>query len=144
MFAPFLDSLRREGVPVSLREYLDLLGGLSAGVTGPDIDGFYHFARACLVKDERHLDRFDRAFAQVFSGVQHIPAEALLTEAVLPRAWLEKLAEKILSEAEKAEVEAAGGFEALMERLRARLAEQKDRHQGGNKWIGTAGTSPFG
>ena len=144
MFRPFLDSLRRHGVPVSLREYLDLLGGLSAGVAGLDPDGFYHFARTALVKDQRHIDRFDRAFAESFAGVEQIPVEALLDQADLPRDWLEKLAEKLLTEAEKAEVEATGSFEALMEKLRQRLAEQQGRHQGGNKWIGTAGTSPVG
>ena len=144
MFRPFLDSLRRHGVPVSLREYLDLLGGMAAGVTGQDTEDFYHFARLSLVKDERHLDRFDRAFAEAFAGLEQVPVEALLDQAELPREWLEKLAEKLLTEAEKAEIEASGSFEALMEKLRARLAEQQGRHQGGSKWIGTAGTSPFG
>ncbi|MFV0302955.1 MAG: VWA domain-containing protein, partial [Paracoccus sp. (in: a-proteobacteria)] len=144
MLTPFLDSLRREGVPVSLREYLDLLAGLEAGVAGWTVDGFYHFARTALVKDERHIDRFDRAFAAAFSGLDTIPLEALVSETALPREWLEKLAEKLLTEEEKAAVEAAGGFEELMRRLRERLAEQQGRHQGGNKWIGTAGTSPFG
>ncbi|MEZ5726261.1 MAG: VWA domain-containing protein [Paracoccaceae bacterium] len=144
MFRPFLDSLRRHGVPVSLREYLDLLGGMAAGVTGQDTEDFYHFARLSLVKDERHLDRFDRAFAEAFAGLEQVPVEALLDQAELPREWLEKLAEKLLTEAEKAEIEASGSFEALMEKLRERLAEQQGRHQGGSKWIGTAGTSPFG
>ena len=144
MFRPFLDSLRRHGVPVSLREYLDLLGGMAAGVTGQNTEDFYHFARLSLVKDERHLDRFDRAFAEAFAGLEQVPVEALLDQAELPREWLEKLAEKLLTEAEKAEIEASGSFEALMENLRARLAEQQGRHQGGSKWIGTGGTSPFG
>ena len=144
MFRPFLDSLRRHGVPISLREYLDLLGGMAAGVTGQNTEDFYHFARLSLVKDERHLDRFDRAFAEAFAGLEQVPVEALLDQAELPREWLEKLAEKLLTEAEKAEIEASGSFEALMEKLRARLAEQQGRHQGGSKWIGTAGTSPFG
>ncbi|MFV0411006.1 MAG: vWA domain-containing protein [Paracoccus sp. (in: a-proteobacteria)] len=144
MFRPFLDSLRRQGVPVSLREYLDLLGGLSAGVASTSPDEFYHFARACLVKDERHIDRFDRAFAETFAGLDEIPVEAVLDQVDLPRDWLEKLAEKILSDAEKAEIDKTGSFEALMDKLRERLAEQQARHQGGNKWIGTAGTSPFG
>ncbi|WBU57561.1 vWA domain-containing protein [Paracoccus sediminicola] len=144
MFRPFLDSLRRHGVPVSLREYLDLLGGLQAGVAGTNPDEFYHFARLCLVKDERHIDRFDRAFAEAFSGVEAVPVEALLEQVELPREWLEKMAEKLLTDAEKAEIEKTGSFEALMEKLRERLAEQQSRHQGGNKWIGTAGTSPFG
>ncbi|WBU62861.1 vWA domain-containing protein [Paracoccus aerodenitrificans] len=144
MFRPFIDSLRRQGVPVSLREYLDLLGGLSKGVAGYSPDEFYYFARLCLVKDERHIDRFDRAFAESFSGVEQIPVEALLQQVELPREWLEKMAEKLLTDAEKAEIEATGSFEKLMEKLRERLAEQQGRHQGGNKWIGTAGTSPFG
>ncbi|MFD1795851.1 VWA domain-containing protein [Paracoccus aurantiacus] len=144
MFRPLLDSLRRHGVPVSLREYLDLLAGLDAGVTGWHVDEFYHFARISLVKDERHLDRFDRAFAEAFSGLEQVPVEALLDQVELPREWLEKLAEKLLSDAEKAEIEKTGSFEALMEKLRERLAEQQGRHQGGSKWVGTAGTSPFG
>lgn len=144
MFRPFLDSLRQHGVPVSLREYLDLLGGLQAGVAGYDPDGFYHFARACLVKDERHIDRFDRAFAQSFAGAEQIPVEALLDRADLPSEWLEKLAEKLLTEEDKAALQGSDSFESLMQKLRERLAEQSGRHQGGNKWIGTAGTSPFG
>lgn len=144
MFRPFLDSLRRQGVPVSLREYLDLLGGVQAGVTGFSVDDFYHFSRAVLVKDERHIDRFDRAFSEAFSGLEAVPIEALMTEAALPREWLEKLAEKLLTDAEKAEIQATGSFDELMKKLRERLAEQQGRHQGGNKWIGTAGTSPFG
>lgn len=144
MFIPFLDHLRREGVPVSLREWLDLMGGMQAGVAGLSVDRFYRFARLVLVKDERHLDRFDRAFGQAFAGVEAIPVEALVNEQAIPREWLEKLAEKLLTDAEKALIDGPGGFEALMEKLRERLAEQQGRHQGGNKWIGTAGTSPFG
>ncbi|WEF23293.1 VWA domain-containing protein [Paracoccus sp. S3-43] len=144
MFLPFLDSLRRQGVPVSLREWLDLMAGMQAGLADWSVDGFYHLARLSLVKDERHLDRFDRAFAQAFSGLETIPVQALVTEQAIPREWLEKLAEKLLTDAEKAEIQGSGGFEALMEKLRERLAEQQGRHQGGSKWIGTAGTSPFG
>ncbi|MFV0383676.1 vWA domain-containing protein [Paracoccus sp. (in: a-proteobacteria)] len=144
MFLPFLDNLRRHGVPLSLREWLDLMAGLQAGVTGPAVDEFYHFARLALVKDERHLDRFDRAFSESFAGLEQIPVEALVHEQAIPREWLEKLAEKLLTDAEKAEVEGSGSFERLMEKLRERLAEQQGRHQGGSKWIGTAGTSPFG
>ncbi|MEE2861382.1 MAG: VWA domain-containing protein [Pseudomonadota bacterium] len=144
MFLPFLDSLRRQGVPVSLREWLDLMGGMQAGIAGWTVDGFYGFARLVLVKDERHLDRFDRAFAETFGGLQDIPVEALVNDRALPREWLEKLAEKLLTDAEKAEIQGSGSFEALMDKLRQRLAEQQGRHQGGNKWIGTGGTSPFG
>ncbi len=144
MFLPFLDSLRRHGVPVSLREWLDLMAGMQAGVAGWQVDGFYDLSRLVLVKDERHLDRFDRAFSETFSGLDHIPVEALVNEQALPREWLEKLAEKMLTDAEKAEIQGSGSLDALMQKLRERLAEQKGRHQGGNKWIGTAGTSPFG
>lgn len=144
MFLPFFDTLRRHGVPVSPREYLSFLEGLAAGLCRFDIDGFYYFARAAMVKDERHLDRFDRAFAESFRGLDAIPPEAVLDALDLPEDWLRKLAEKHLSAEEKAQIEALGGFEKLMETLRERLKEQEGRHQGGNKWIGTAGTSPFG
>ena len=144
MFLPFFDSLRRHGVPASPREYLTFLEGLVAGLCTYDSDSFYYFARVTLVKDERHLDRFDRAFAESFRGLDAIPAEAVLDALQLPEDWLRKLAEKHLSEEEKAQIAALGGFEKLMETLRERLREQHERHQGGNKWIGTAGTSPFG
>ena len=144
MFLPFLDSLRRHGVPVSLREWLDLMGGMQAGVAGWQVDGFYDLSRLVLVKDERHLDRFDRAFSETFSGLDETPVESLVNEQALPREWLEKLAEKMLTDAEKAQIEGSGSLDALMQKLRERLAEQKGRHQGGSKWIGTAGTSPFG
>jgi hypothetical protein len=129
---------------VSLREYLSFLEGVSAGLVTYDIDGFYYLARAAMVKDERHLDRFDRAFAHAFGGLERITAQDVLEATEIPREWLEKLAEKHLTEAERAEIEALGGFDKLMETLRERLKEQQGRHQGGNKWIGTAGTSPFG
>lgn len=144
MFLPFFEALRRGGVPVSLREYLAFLEGLAAGLCTYDLDGFYYFARTTMVKDERHLDRFDRAFAEAFSGIEAIAPEAVLEALELPGDWLAKLAEKHLSDEEKAAIEALGGFDKLMETLRQRLAEQKERHQGGSKWIGTAGTSPFG
>ena len=144
MFIPFLDGLRRQGVPVSLREWLDLMGGMAAGLPGHGVEGCYHFARLVLVKDERHIDRFDRAFAEAFSGLEHIPVEALVTEQAIPKEWLEKLAEKLLTDEEKAAIEGSDSFEELMKKLRERLAEQQARHQGGNKWIGTGGTSPFG
>jgi uncharacterized protein with von Willebrand factor type A (vWA) domain len=144
MFLPFFDQLRRHAVPVSLREYLAFLEGMQAGLVTYDIDGFYYLARVAMVKDERHLDRFDRAFSATFSGLEAITPEQVLDALNLPPEWLAKLAEKHLSDEEKAAIEALGGFDKLMETLRKRLEEQKDRHQGGNKWIGTAGTSPFG
>lgn len=144
MFHPFLSSLRRHGVPASLREYLDLLSGVRAGLSDWSVDEFYHLSRTVLVKDESHIDRFDRAFAESFSGIEAIPVEALLEDHEIPREWLEKLAEGMLTPEERAAIEGPGSFDRLMEMLRERLAEQTGRHQGGNKWIGTAGTSPFG
>ncbi|ULB09436.1 VWA domain-containing protein [Cereibacter azotoformans] len=144
MFLPFFETLRRTGVPVSLREYLSFLEGMAAGLVTYDVTGFYHLARTAMVKDERHLDRFDRAFAESFRGLETIPVEPVLEAVNLPREWLEKLAEKHLTPEERAAVEALGGFDKLMDTLRERLREQQGRHQGGNRWIGTAGTSPFG
>jgi uncharacterized protein len=144
MFLPFFDQLRRHAVPVSLREYLAFLEGMQAGLVTYDIDGFYYLARVAMVKDERHLDRFDCAFSATFSGLEAITPEQVLDALNLPPEWLAKLAEKHLSAEEKAAIDALGGFDKLMETLRKRLEDQKGRHQGGNKWIGTAGTSPFG
>lgn len=144
MFLPFFDNLRRAKVPVSLREFLSFLAGMKAGLATYDIDAFYYLARTIMVKDERHIDRFDQAFAATFSGLEAIPAQAVLDAVDIPADWLRKMAEKHLSAEERAEVAAAGGFDALMDKLRERLKEQQGRHQGGNKWIGTAGTSPFG
>ena len=144
MFLPFFETLRRVGVPVSLREYLSFLGALDAGLSTYDIDTFYYLARTIMVKNEAHLDRFDRAFAETFKGIENLTAEAVVQALDLPEDWLRKMAEKHLSEEEKKEIEALGGFDKLMETLRERLKEQQGRHQGGSKWIGTAGTSPFG
>lgn len=144
MFLPLFDNLRKAGVPVSLREFLTFLEAIATGLVTYDVEGFYYLARASLVKDERHIDRFDRAFAQSFEGLDTLNTEELLDSLNIPAEWLEKLAERHLSPEERAAIEALGGFEKLMETLKARLAEQKGRHQGGNKWIGTAGTSPFG
>ncbi|MEM1428030.1 MAG: VWA domain-containing protein [Pseudomonadota bacterium] len=144
MFLPFFDALRRGGVPVSLREYLSFLDGMAAGLATYDVEAFYYLARVAMVKDERHLDRFDRAFSEAFEGLEAIPLDAVLRAVDLPADWLRKQAKKQLTPAEMAEIEALGGFDKLMQTLRERLKEQQGRHQGGNKWIGTAGTSPFG
>ena len=144
MFLPFFEALRRGGVPVSLREYLAFLDGLAAGLVTYDVDGFYYLARAAMVKDERHLDRFDRAFAEAFAGLEAIAPQAVLEALDLPEDWLRRQAEKHLTPEERDEIEALGGFDRLMETLKRRLEEQTGRHQGGSKWIGTAGTSPFG
>ncbi|MBD8890437.1 vWA domain-containing protein [Roseibium litorale] len=141
MFVNFFTELKSAGVPVSLREYLTLMEALEKDLAERRVEDFYYLARAVLVKDESNLDKFDRVFGQVFKGLD------LLSDAPsgeIPEEWLRKLAEKHLSEEEKAQIEALGGFEKLMETLRERLKEQQARHQGGNKWIGTAGTSPFG
>ncbi len=144
MFIPFFLELKAAKVPVSLREYLTLLESLDADLVSYDVEGFYYLARATLVKDERHIDRFDQVFSHYFKGVEAVSGEAGVDAAALPEEWLRRLAEKTLTEEEKKLVEALGGFDKLMETLRQRLEEQKGRHQGGSKWIGTAGTSPFG
>ncbi|MEC9244926.1 MAG: VWA domain-containing protein [Pseudomonadota bacterium] len=144
MFIPFFLELKAARVPVSLREYLSLLEGMEKELVSHDVEAFYYLARAALVKDERHIDRFDQVFSHVFKGVEAVSGGDSVAPQALPEEWLRRLAEKHLSEEEKKLVEAMGGFEKLMETLKERLAEQKSRHQGGNKWIGTAGTSPFG
>ncbi|MEO1239767.1 MAG: VWA domain-containing protein [Pseudomonadota bacterium] len=144
MFLPFFHTLRRHRVPVSLREFLDFLAVLKTGVATYDIDGFYHIARTAMVKSEIHLDRFDRAFAESFQGLADLQASDILDALDLPEDWLRREMEKHLSPQEMAEIEALGGFEKLMETLKERLKEQQGRHQGGSKWIGTGGTSPFG
>jgi uncharacterized protein with von Willebrand factor type A (vWA) domain len=144
MFIPFFLELKAAKVPVSLREYLTLLEGMDAHLVDYDVEGFYFLARSTLVKDERHIDRFDQVFSHVFKGLEAVSGEAAIDVRNLPEEWLRRLAEKHLTEEEKKLVEALGGFEKLMETLRQRLEEQKGRHQGGSKWIGTAGTSPFG
>jgi uncharacterized protein with von Willebrand factor type A (vWA) domain len=141
MFVTFFAALKEAQLPVTLREYLTLMEGLDQGLAGTSVEDFYYLSRASLVKDERNLDKFDRVFGVVFKGLESL-AEAF-DKAKIPAEWLRKLAEKYLTEEEKAKLEALG-WEKLMETLRERLREQKGRHQGGSKWIGTAGTSPFG
>lgn len=144
MFIPFFLELKAARVPVSLREYLSLLEGLEEGLVDYDVEGFYYLARTALVKDERHIDRFDQVFAHVFKGIEAPGGPDAVDVANIPEEWLRRLAEKHLTDEEKKLVEALGGFEKLMETLKQRLEEQKGRHQGGSKWIGTGGTSPFG
>ncbi len=141
MLVKFFFLLRKTGVPVSITELLTLLEALKAGLGDLSAERFYYLARTCLVKDERFYDRYDRAFAHHFKGVED--AFALL-QRELPPDWLEKLTVRDFSDEEKAQIEAMGGWDKLMETLKKRLEEQKERHQGGNKWIGTAGTSPYG
>ncbi|MEQ9638557.1 MAG: VWA domain-containing protein [Alphaproteobacteria bacterium] len=141
MFINFFYELKKAKVPVSLKEYLTLLEAMQHNVPEYSVEGFYYLSRSCLVKDERNLDKFDRVFGTVFKGLE--PPEDGLT-AEIPEEWLRKVTEKFLTDEEKAQIEALGGWEKLMEELKKRLEEQQKRHQGGNKWIGTAGTSPFG
>jgi uncharacterized protein len=140
VFINFFLELRAAKMPTSLREFLTLLEGMQQRVALFDIEEFYFLSRTTLVKDERHLDRFDRVFGHVFKGIE-TPTDP---QTELPDEWLKQLGERYLTPEEKAQIEALGGWEKLMETLRERLAEQKGRHSGGKKWIGTGGTSPFG
>ena len=140
MLIDFFLKLKSHKLPVSIKEYLTLLEAMGKDVIGPSIDEFYYLSRTALVKDEANFDKFDRAFGEFWQGVETIPG----IETEIPLEWLLKQVELHLTEEQKKEIEALGGWEKLMETLRQRLEEQKGRHQGGNKWIGTGGTSPFG
>ncbi len=141
MLVDFYNQLKSAKLPVSITEYLALMEALSANVAEYSIDNFYFLSRTVLVKDERHLDRFDRVFGAYFRGQTELFDEIA---GEIPEQWLLKQAELLLTEEEKKRIESMGGWEALMETLRKRLEEQKERHQGGSKWVGTAGRSPFG
>jgi len=140
MLIDFFLKLKSHKLPVSIKEYLTLLEALDKKVIGSSVDDFYYLSRIALVKDEANFDKFDRAFAEFWQGVETIPG----IEAEIPLEWLLKQVELTLTEEEKKQIEALGGWEKLMETLKQRLEEQKGRHQGGNKWVGTGGTSPFG
>jgi len=141
MFVAFFHELKSAGVPVTLREYLTLMEAMEHDLASRRVEDFYYLSRAALIKDERNLDKFDRVFGHVFKGLELL-SDAMVVD--IPAEWLKKLAEKYLTDEEKKMIEAMGGLDKLLETLRQRLAEQKGRHQGGSKWIGTAGTSPFG
>ncbi|WP_295478363.1 VWA domain-containing protein [uncultured Pseudomonas sp.] len=141
MLINLFNEMRAARVPVSLRELLDLIEALQQRVVFANIDEFYFLARAILVKDERHFDKFDRAFGAYFNGLQDLD-EAL--QALIPEDWLRKEFERSLTPEERAQIQSLGGLDKLLEAFKQRLAEQKERHAGGNKWIGTGGTSPFG
>jgi uncharacterized protein len=141
MLTTFFHELRNAKIPVTLKEYLTLLEAIDAGIAQGRVEDFYYLARAALVKDERNLDRFDQIFGHVFKGLD-LTSDAI--EAAIPEEWLRRMSELHLSDEDKAKIAELGGWEKIMEELQRRLAEQKDRHQGGNKWIGTGGTSPFG
>jgi uncharacterized protein with von Willebrand factor type A (vWA) domain len=142
MLFSFFFTLRDAGLKTALSEFLTLLEALAKHVAIFSLDDFYHLARTTLVKDESQYDRFDRAFAAYFQGAEAITADQLLGQ--IPEQWLRRQAERFLSDEDKARIEALGGLDKLMETLRQRLEEQKEQHHGGNKWIGTGGTSPFG
>ena len=141
MLLSFFYLLREGGMRVSITEWLALLDAMRHGLAGQSVDDFYYLARTTLVKDESELDRFDRIFGAYFQGVDDALGDLF---AEIPDEWLQRQAELLLTEEERAQIEALGGFEELMRALRERLDEQEDRHEGGSKWIGTAGTSPFG
>jgi len=141
MFTNFFYELKAAGIPVTVKEYLMFLEVMEADLANKKVENFYYLSRASLVKDERNLDKFDRVFGSTFKGLESVD-EGM--EKEIPEEWLRKLTEKYLTEEEKAEIEALGGWDKLMETLKKRLEEQKERHEGGNKWIGTGGTSPFG
>jgi uncharacterized protein with von Willebrand factor type A (vWA) domain len=141
MLVSFFHELKSAGVPVTLREYLTLMEAMDRDLAGRRVEDFYYLARAALVKDERNLDKFDRVVGTVFKGLE-LMGESLSAE--IPEDWLKALTEKYLTDEEKRQIEALGGIDKLLELLKQRMAEQKGRHQGGSKWIGTAGTSPFG
>ncbi|WER44830.1 VWA domain-containing protein [Cupriavidus sp. WKF15] len=140
MLIDFFFSLRHAKLPVSVKEYLTMLEALKAQVITPSIDEFYYLARMTLVKDEKHFDKFDQTFGAYFKGVESL----VDWKSDIPLDWLQKTLERELSAEEKAKIEAMGGLDKLMERLKQLLEEQKEKHEGGNKWIGTGGTSPFG
>ena len=141
MLVQFFYGLRNAGVPVSIRELLDLMAGLEARLAFMDVDEFYQLARVCMVKDEKYYDRFDKAFAAYFNELATLDD---VIEALIPDDWLRTEFLKQLSDEEKAKIESLGGLDKLIEEFKKRLEEQKERHEGGNKWIGTGGTSPFG
>ena len=141
MLVNFFHGLRDSGVPVTTRELLDLMSGLKKNIAFGNLDEFYFFSRTCLVKDEKYFDRFDKAFSNHFNELDSLDG---VIEALIPDDWLRSEFLKQLSEEDKAKIESLGGLDKLIEEFKKRLEEQKERHQGGSKWIGTGGTSPFG
>ncbi len=141
MLINFFQGLRESGVPVTTKELLDLLEGLKRNIAFANMDEFYYFSRTCMVKDEKYFDRFDRAFGLHFKGLEALDD---IIEALIPDDWLRSEFLQNLSDEEKAQIESLGGLEKLIEEFKKRLEEQKERHEGGSKWIGTGGTSPFG
>ena len=141
MLINFFMTLKEERLPVSFTELFTLLECLKKNIIFGNVDDFYHLSRLCLIKDEKNFDKFDRAFAKYFENVEIVDE---LSSHEIPSEWLRKQLESMLTDEEKAKIEALGGLDKLMEEFKKRMEEQKKRHQGGNKWVGTGGTSPFG
>ena len=141
MFISLFNTLKATGVPVSLRELLDLIGAVDKGLAFADMDKFYYLSRAILVKDEKHYDKFDRAFDIYFKGIETLDD---ILEMLIPEEWLKAEFEKHLTEEELKEIKSLGGLEKLLAEFKKKLEEQEERHEGGSKQIGTGGTSPFG
>ena len=141
MFTNLFYALKENGIPVSIKEYLTLMEAMEAGCADYSVNDFYYLSRSAFVKDEGNLDKFDRVFGKVFEGIEFIADDET---AEIPKEWLEKLAELYLSKEEMEQIKSLGDWDEIMETLKKRLEEQEKRHQGGNKWIGTAGKSPFG
>ncbi len=144
MFLDFFLKLRDSKIPVTLREYLSFLEGFQLNIVQFDINKFYYLARTSLVKDEKLIDRFDIVFGNYFNSLDQIEIDDVLKQLSIPNTWLKKLFERYFSKEEMDKVKSQGDYEKLIEKFKKRLNEQKKRHQGGNKWIGTSGTSPFG
>ncbi len=144
MFLNLFLELRSFRVSVSIREYLSLLDCLDKNVIPFNVEDFYFLARTSLIKNEKYIDRFDQVFSKVFQGIEKLSFEEILDKVDIPKEWIKKLSEKLLTSKEMEEIKSLGGFDKLMEILKKRLSEQEKRHQGGSKWIGTAGQSPFG
>lgn len=141
MLINFFYTLKRSNLPVSIKELLDLLAAMESNLAFASLEEFYLLARTCMIKDEKYYDRFDRAFGAYFKNLENIED---IIEALIPEDWLRQEFEKHFTEEEKAKIESLGGLEKLIEEFKKRLEEQKERHEGGNKWVGTGGTSPFG
>ena len=144
MFLDFFLKLKNSKIPVSIDEFLTFLGAIDLDFVQYDINKFYYLARTSLVKDEKLIDKFDVLFSEYFKSIEKINFQDILESSVIPKEWLKKLLEKHFTKEEMDKINSKGGFRELIEKLKKRLEEQKGRHQGGNKWIGTSGTSPFG
>lgn len=144
MFLDFFFKLKNAKIPVSLNEYLNLLNALDNQVISFDVNAFYYLARTCLIKDEKLFDRFDLVFGEYFKSIERIELEDVMSSADIPDDWIKQMFNRYFTEDEINRIKSQGGIEKLLKTLKQRLKDQKKRHQGGNKWIGTSGTSPFG